>query len=52
VVTGYTLSYIQSNVLGHSYGLSSLRDRLKNQKPSGVTDDQIDTNLKYYFDNF
>ena len=52
LTSGYNLSLIQSNVLGHSYGLSSLRDRLKSQKPSGVTDAQIDTNLQHFFDNF
>jgi len=52
ITSGYNLSLIQSNVLGHSYGLSSLRDRLKSQKPSGVTDAQIDTNLQHFFDNF
>lgn len=52
ITSGYNLSLIQSNVLGHSYGLSSLRDRLKSQKPSGVTDTQIDTNLQHFFDNF
>jgi hypothetical protein len=52
VVSGYTLSLIQSNVLSDSYGLTSLRNRLKSQKPIGVTDAQIDTNLLYYFNNF
>ena len=52
ITFGFNLSIIQSNVLGHSYGLTSLRDRLKNQKPSGVTDAQIDTNLQHFFDNF
>lgn len=52
VLSGYNLSLIQTNVLGHSYGLSSLRNRLKSQKPSGVTDAQIDANLQFYFDNF
>lgn len=52
LTSGYNLSLIQSKVLGHSYGLTSLRDRLKSQKPFGVTDAQIDTNLQYYFDNF
>lgn len=52
VVSGYTLSLIQSNVLSDSYGLTSLRTRLKSQKPAGVTDAQVDMNLQYYFDNF
>jgi hypothetical protein len=49
---GYNLGFIQSNVLPHSYGLTSLRSRLKNQKPAGVTDAQIDSNLEHYFQHF
>ena len=41
-VTGYTLPGIEENFLKHVYGLSSLRDQLKANKPSGVTDAQID----------
>ena len=52
ITSGYNLSLIQSNALSNSYGLSSLRDRLKSQKPSGVTDTQIDSNLQHFFDNF
>jgi hypothetical protein len=52
VTSGYDLSLIQFKVLGHIYGLSSLRDKLKSHKPSDVTDTQIDTNLQHYFDNF
>ena len=52
ITSGYNLSLIQSNVLDHSYGISSLTDRLKSQKPSGVTDAQIDENLQHFIENF
>jgi hypothetical protein len=41
-LTGYTLSGIESGFLNHVYGLSSLRAKLKENKPLGVTDPQID----------
>jgi hypothetical protein len=41
-VTGYSLSGIESTFLKHVYGLSSLKSNLKNHKPSGITDSQID----------
>lgn len=47
-VTGYSLSTIESNFLKHVYGLSSLKDQLKKNKPSGVTDTQIDLLLSNY----
>jgi hypothetical protein len=47
-VTGYTLAGIESNFLKHVYGQTSLRDQLKNYKPAGVTDSQIDLLLSSY----
>lgn len=47
-VSGYTLPFIEQNILKHSYGLSSLATQLKNNKPSGVTDPQIDLLLSSY----
>ena len=41
-VTGYSLANIERTFLKHVYGLSSLRTQLKANKPSGVTDQQID----------
>lgn len=41
-VTGYTFAGIESSFLKHVYGLSSLSDQLKANKPGGVTDTQID----------
>lgn len=47
-VIGYTLPFIESKILKHSYGLSSLGTQLKNNKPAGVTDNQIDQLLSFY----
>ncbi len=47
-VVGYTFYGIEKNVLKHSYGLTSLKTQLKNNKPSGVTDAQIDLLISYY----
>lgn len=47
-ITGYTLAVIESAFLKHVYGLSSLREKLKANKPAGITDAQIDT----FMDNF
>jgi hypothetical protein len=41
-VTGYTLSFIESNFLHKVYGLASLREELKKHRPLGVSDQQID----------
>jgi hypothetical protein len=41
-LSGYTLQGIETGFLKHVYGLSSLREKLKENKPVGVTDDQID----------
>ena len=48
-VSGYTLSVIESGFLKHVYSLSSLTDKLKANKPVGVTDQQIDEYLTYFF---
>jgi hypothetical protein len=47
-VSGYTLSYIEKNILKHSYGISSLSARLKSFKLPGTTDAQIDLLLSAY----
>ena len=42
-VTGYSIFYIENNILPHVYGKASLKRRLKScPKPSGVTDEKID----------
>ncbi len=47
-LTGYTLSGIESGFLKHVYGVSSLRDKLKANKPALVTDAQIDELLNNF----
>lgn len=47
-VTGYTIPFIEQNILKHSYGLSSLATQLMNNKPVGVTDAQISLLLSFY----
>jgi len=46
---GYTLSYLQNNILIYSYGISSLRDAVKNHKKAGVTDAQVDQLFALYW---
>ncbi len=41
-VTGYTMAGIEQGFLKHVYGYGSLRDQAKDNKPAGVTDEQID----------
>lgn len=45
---GYTLQYIQDNILLESYGLSSLKSQLKAKKPSTFNDSLIDDLLALY----
>ena len=47
-VTGYTLSTISRNILPDSYGLTSLKNAVKNNKPAGVTDEVIDELFALY----
>jgi len=47
-VSGYTLPSIESDMLKHIYGLSSLSEQLKSHKPAGATDAQIDLLISYY----
>jgi len=47
-IHAYTMPRIE-NLLKHVYGLSSLQSKLKANKPYGVTDNQIDRYLNYYF---
>ncbi len=48
-ITGYTMPNIESDILTDSYGLTSFRTALKNNKPNGVSDADIDSYLTYYF---
>ena len=47
-VSGYSLPFIEQNILKYSYNLSTLGNKLKNNKPVGVTDAQIDLLLNFY----
>lgn len=47
-VTGYSLAFIESELLKHIYGLASLADELKAHKPVGVTDAQIDLLISFF----
>lgn len=48
LVNGYTFVGIESGFLKHVYGLSSLRERLKENRPAGVTNNQIDQLVDQY----
>ena len=48
LIGGYTLSYINYNILDEAYGLSSLNSSLKNHKINGTTNSQIDELLNLY----
>jgi len=51
LISGYTLSYIQDNILTNSRGYSSLRDEVKSHKIAGVTDAMIDELFMLYWSN-
>lgn len=48
-VSGYSIGTLESNVVKYSYGLTSLRTKLKSNKPSNMTDKHIDMYLDYFF---
>jgi len=48
-INQYTMGFLESNIIKHSYGLSSLQTNLKNNKPTGLTDEFIDAYLNFYF---
>ncbi|MCX6166556.1 MAG: hypothetical protein NT021_01030 [Sphingobacteriales bacterium] len=47
-VKGYTLANIEDSMLHQIFTLKSLEKKLKEHKPSGVTDEDIDKLLNYY----
>ena len=49
LVRGYSPFTLNWNILPNAYGLSSLRDQVKNNKPAGVTDAQIDELFALYW---
>ena len=48
-VSGYSLAFIESEMLKHIYGLASLTRELKDHKPAGVTDAQIDLLISHFY---
>ncbi len=48
-ISGYSISYLESNIIKYSYGLTSLRTKLKAHKPSNMTDKHIDVYLNFFF---
>jgi hypothetical protein len=51
LISGYTLSYIQNNILRNSRGYSSLRDEVKSHKIAEVTDAMVDELFMLYWSN-
>jgi len=49
MISGYTLVYIQNNILRDAYGLSSLRDAIKDNKITGVTNTDVDELFSIYW---
>lgn len=49
IISGYSISYIQNNILSSAYGLSSLNTALKSHKIYGVTDQMIDNHMALYW---
>lgn len=47
-VKGYTMKFLNDNVLPHAYGLSSLKTTLKSNLVPGVTVEQIDLLFEFY----
>jgi hypothetical protein len=46
-VTGYTIAGLEDDIIKHIWGLNDLTDKLKENKPAGVTDAQIDQLLSF-----
>ena len=48
-ISGYSIGTLESNIVKYAYGLTSLRTKLKANKPSGITDKHIDVYLNFFF---
>ncbi|MDY6348277.1 MAG: hypothetical protein SPL42_07625, partial [Bacteroidales bacterium] len=48
-ISGYSLQYIQNNILPSAYGLSSCYNSVKNHKINGVTNQDIDDLFHHYW---
>jgi hypothetical protein len=49
LITGFSLSYLNSNILRDSYGLTSLSAEIKEHKVSGVTNSNVDELFTLYW---
>jgi len=47
-ISGYSMGDLEDDVVKYSYGLHSLKSKLKANKPTVVTDKEIDLYLSYY----
>lgn len=47
-VSGYTMGTLESEVVKNAYGLTSLKQALKQNKPAGMADRHIDVYFNYY----
>lgn len=47
-VSGYTMQFLNEQILPNAYGLSSLQNTLKNNLINGVTAEQIDLLFELY----
>ena len=50
LIDGYTLSFIHSNILSNSYGLSSLRNEINNNRITGVSENDVNELFALYWD--
>ena len=48
-IFGYEIYDFENDILKHSYGLSSLKDKLKENLPYGTTNRHIDVYMDYFF---
>lgn len=49
VINGFTISQIESDIIPHAYGLTSLRSELLSNLPSGMTPKKLNIYLDFYF---
>lgn len=47
-ISGYSMEDLEDDVVKYSYGLHRLKNKLKANKPIGVTDKEIDLYMSYY----
>ena len=49
VLKGWTMAQIEDQIIPNSYGLTSTRTAIKNNRPSGMTEKRVDAYLDFYF---